>query len=148
MITNINKYKISLINENKSSMIHDLTTKHDEQLSSIYAELGIFYAFSKAQFDEKKVEGVTYLRGASGMLIPKGNEDQYTSKMKEHFSNVKSDFQNTIDVNDYIKYELANHEAYYTGDWIDVLPMVQDYYPTVTEEDIYSVYKANVHLYD
>lgn len=148
MITTINKYKTILINENKSSNIRDLMIKHANQLSSIYDELGIFYAFSTDQFNKRKVDGVTYLRGASGMLIPKENTEQYTSKMKEHFSNVKKDFQNTIDVNDYIKYELANHEAYYTGDWIDVLPMVQDYYPTVTEEDIYSVYKANVHLYD
>lgn len=148
MITSIHNYKKQLIVESATITIQELKKKQQNELTDIYNKYGIFYAFNKEQFDQSKTDGVTYLKGSSGMFIPKENKDAYLNDLNEFFKNSRLDFLNNIPKDKFIQYELSNHEVYYTGDYEDILDVVQHYYPDVTIEDIKKVYLNTRHLFD
>lgn len=49
---------------------------------------------------------------------------------------MKADFVSKIDIEDLIKYELNNYEAYYTGDYTRVIAIAHDYYQDLSIEEI------------
>ena len=49
---------------------------------------------------------------------------------------LKADFVSKIDIEDLIKYELNNYEAYYTGDYTRVIAIAHDYYQDLSIEEI------------
>ena len=74
----------------------------------------------------------------SGMLCPKDNADAFT---KEHEAIIlKGMFQDVNDngIDNIIKRELNNYEAYYTGDITDTVNSLAMY--GITEEQIKKVY--------
>jgi hypothetical protein len=56
-------------------------------------------------------------------------------------------FRENIDMKEYILYQLNNHECFYTGDYVEVLELVESIYPTCTMEDIRQVFYAHINDY-
>lgn len=125
----------------------EIDKEREVKYSAILDELGIFFAFGQAQFDEKKVEGVTYASGAYGECIPKDNVPEYLKRLKALGEETKKAFADNVDMDEYIAYELSNHEAFYTGEIKDAMSAVIWYFPDVTREDMWRVYRAELTQY-
>jgi len=121
--------------------VSELKKEQQDKRSAILNRYGIFFAFSTKQFDEQKQEDVTYVSGGSGMFIPKNNVEDVKSAFAQCLKECTKEFQEQIQLDDYITYELANHEAWYTGDIYTALEVVQTLYPECTIEDVRRVYK-------
>lgn len=120
----------------------EINKEREVKYGAILKELGIFWAFSDEQFNEQKVEGVTYVGGAYGECIPEQNVDEYLKRLKELGTETKKAFAENVDMDEYIAYELGNHEAFYTGEIDAAMSAVIWYFPDVTEKDMWRVYRA------
>lgn len=102
--------------------------------TELFNSTGTFFAFSKAQFNEGKKDGIKYTALDGGMLCPtekvkdlvKGLDIIYNDAIKQ---DVK---ENGIDK--VIVRELYNHECFYTFRLDDVFEKLEDY--PVTKERI------------
>lgn len=130
--------------------ISKIIEEQENKISTMFTELEIFFAFSNEQFKNGKKEGVTYVKYLSGMLVPKENVDRLNDELKRINYETQQCFQQQISMNKYIRYELINHEVFYTGDTASILGLVQLYYPNCTIEDIQKIYlkvlKSNPNL--
>ncbi|MFS2717030.1 hypothetical protein AAH068_19170 [Bacteroides uniformis] len=119
---------------------------HEEQqkkLSAMFEEFGVFFAFSKQQFEQSRKEGVEYVSGFAGMIIPKDNVTLVDERLDHIHEEAAALMREHIPMEKYILYELYNHEAFYTGEVDEVLKLARSYYPDCTLDDIYKVYRAN-----
>lgn len=116
-----------------------LNSYTEKEYSALLDAKGAFYAFGKAQFDEKKVEGVTYVdMGLGGLVCPKENAQSFFDELNVLFEDGKKSFLADNKLEDIIRYELANHECYYTGEWMDAFDVVEDY--GATKEMVRAIY--------
>ncbi len=87
------------------------------QVNQLLKDLGVFWAFSKEQFDENKTplaDGDKYVSIGMGGYMPASRVDDYINGMKairKQFKQAMKDKKARIE---HIKWELSNHEAYYT----------------------------------
>lgn len=125
--------------------IEQIHEEHQKKLSVMFEEFGVFFAFSKQQFEQSRKEGVEYVRGVADMIIPKDNVKLVGQRLKLIHEEVTSLMREHIPMEKYILYELHNHEAFYTGEMDDVLELAKSYYPDCTLDDVYKVYRANNH---
>jgi len=117
-----------------------------DKLSTIFDNLGVFFAFSDEQMKEglkktkTKIKDLTSI-GAGG-FIPKKNATEYlkvTDKLMDWLaSEVKK-----LDPIKVIKYELANYECYYTGDISTAYDQLKDF--GYTREQVQEVYNQKIH---
>lgn len=117
--------------------------KDDQQkrLSAIFDKFGIIFAFSNQQFSKNKKEGVTYVNGlVGGMLIPEKNVADFLAAFNQHSDDCAKEMRELFNMYVYIHYELANHEAWYTGSISEAYPIVKDIYPSCTKEDMWRVW--------
>ena len=121
--------------------ISELKKEQQDKLSAIFEKYGIFFAFSNEQFNSQKKEGVTYVRGVGGMLIPKENAKDFVDAFSRYSKDCETEYQEHVSMNDYIAYELVNNEAWYTGDISVAFEAVQILYPECTIEDVRRVYE-------
>jgi hypothetical protein len=92
-----------------------------------------FYAFSNAQFNEEKKEGVKYARLATGLILPSENVQEYKTRSNAIYENaIKQDMQDHSK-EEIIKRELWNYEAFYTGDLEDTISSLKAYGITASE---------------
>lgn len=104
---------------------------------------GAFFCFSKSQFDEKKVEGVTYVNLNMGLVCPKENAAKLLQELNDiYHAGIKQDIAEN-GLKRIIIRELNNHEAYYTGDIEDTAQALSDY--PITRDDIRAVYRNKNH---
>ena len=54
----------------------------DSKISAVLDKHGAFFAFSNAQFEEKRVEGVEYVRNLNGMVIDRKSTRLNSSHLK------------------------------------------------------------------
>ena len=88
----------------------------DKEQTALFKELGVFFAFSKLQFNEGKKEGVKYINMGSGMLCPKPNVERLINELHSiYVEGAKRDIAKN-GREGVIRYELNNHEALYTYD--------------------------------
>ena len=105
-----------------------------------YAKYGWFFAFDEKQFNEQKKEWVEYIEvGGIGLYLPKDKADEILKEAnefnkKEMQRRLKEDWVESI-----IRYEMKNHEVWFTWDLTDVIETLQPY--GITEEQIKEVYK-------
>ena len=88
---------------------------------------GVFFAFSDAQFDKQKTEGVEYASLGAGTICPKANVKAF---MIDHEGIVKAGIAKRIEAEGktaIIRYELANYESWYTGDYSQAAEALEDY---------------------
>lgn len=88
-------------------------------------DCGVFFAFSNQQFEENKTplnEGDKYISIGAGGYMPKSNANKFIQGMKDIEKGYKSELKKSKELRrENIRYELANHEAWYTGDITDTL---------------------------
>lgn len=125
--------------------IEQIHEEHQKKLSAMFGELGVFFAFSKQQFEQSRKEGVEYVRGFAGMIIPKENVKLVEQRLELIHEEVTALMREHIPMEKYILYELHNHEAFYTGETDDVWELAKSYYPDCTLDDVYKVYRENNH---
>lgn len=129
--------------------IHEFEKKRNEEL----AKTGIFYAFSNQQFEEnkthKEAQDNEYLTIGGGAYIHKSNKEKLDNYFNKILPKLKKEFLKKINLEDLIEYELINHECYYTGDWFEVVPIIENYLDSDISqrneiaETIEKVYKMN-----
>ena len=128
-----------------STIIRDLKQELQDNMTKLFDDYGVFFAFSKNQFDKQKKDGVKYLDGGAGMLIPKDISNEFIDKLDK----LHSDFDNKISSdkelkNKYILYQLLNYEAFYTGDYYETFEKLGNGY---TLEEVKAVYIQNMDKY-
>lgn len=112
----------------------------EQATTALLKENGAFFAFSDAQFNEQKKEGVEYVNTFGGMVCPKENARAILDGLsaitaKGIAADIAENGKEAI-----IKRELSNHEAYYTGDTTSTVDALSGY--GFTLEDIQNVYKT------
>lgn len=111
----------------------------EDQITKVMDQHGAFFAFSNQQFDEKKKDGVKYISCGAGLICPKENAVQL---LKDINDVGEKGIQQDVGENGreaIIKRELANHEAYYTGDVDSTVDALEGY--GITREEIVTVYR-------
>ncbi|MCE7039189.1 hypothetical protein [Dyadobacter sp. CY312] len=100
---------ISVINEHK-----------EQKVSALIAECGVFFAFSKKQFEENKTplqDGEKYREVLGGGFVPSSKYERLRTGLDE----IENWYNTTIKdgglLDAQILYELCNHECFYTGEW-------------------------------
>ena len=118
--------------------------KRHNDINDLCSKLGVFWAFSNEQFHKNKTpipEGEKYVDIGAGGFIPKSKVDAFLAGMKaidEEFNNAMKDQKARIA---HIKYELNNHEAYYTRDITSTLDALGDQF---TEEEVRAVFTGRI----
>lgn len=120
--------------------------KEEKQLKidTLIKECNMFFAFSNEQFLKNKTplkEGEKYVSIGAGAYMPKGNLDNYIKGIEEINKAFKAELKKSKQLRyDHIKYELSNHEAYYTRDISDTMEALGEGY---TEKEVWKVFKEN-----
>ena len=121
--------------------IHDIKDEREAKQTQLFNECGLFWAFSNQQFTENKTplkEGEKYVSIGGGGYLPKGNLDKFLDGMKEQDKWYKAEVKaNKGARRASIVYELANHEAYYTGTIDDTMDALGKEY---TRKEVLKVY--------
>lgn len=125
--------------------ISEIHEGQQKKLSALFEELGIFFAFSKQQFEKSRKEGVEYASGFGGMIIPKENVKLVKGRLDRIHEETAALMREHIPREEYILYQLYNHEAFYTWEISDALEAVRAYYPECTPEETWKVFQKNKH---
>lgn len=116
-----------------------LTDYTEKNISEILEKNGAFFAFGDKQFNEQKKPDTEYISLGAGLVCPKDNADKvYKGIEKAHFNGIRQDMAENGKDN-IIMRELANHEAYYTGDIESTAEALGGYGFTI--DDIQAVFK-------
>ena len=129
--------------------IQEIKKEREDKQTQLFKECGLFWAFSNQQFAENKTplkEGEKYVSIGMGGYLPKGNVDAFLNGMeaqrKWYNAEIKAN-KGARRAN--IVYELANHEAYYTGDISETLDALGKEY---TKKEVLKVYLEEKPLVD
>lgn len=126
----------------------EYNNKYNEELNNT----GIFWAFGQQQFEENRTHKEEPLNlenyrslGCGGYfhIKDKENIDRF---FKEIAPKLKQDFISKVDREQYIRYELENHETYLTGRTNEIYELLKSCYADLTQEEIdkiYNKYKEN-----
>lgn len=77
----------------------------------------------------------------NGGYIHKSNIDKLNNFLNITVPKLKRKFTDNIKIEEFIEYELVNHECYYTGDFSEVLNIIKKYYD-MSDEEIYIKVKS------
>lgn len=110
--------------------------KYKEEYENKYNEelhkTGVFWAFGNQQFDEnkthKEASNNEYRSIGFGGYIHESNLEKYRNFHNKIVPKLKKEFTDKINIDDLIEYELENHECYYTGDWQEIIDIIENYY--------------------
>lgn len=120
-----------------------------EETNKLINDCDVFWAFGTEQFKEgiaKLKESGALLEGekvtdiGSGGFMPSKNVKKYIQGHKDIDKEYKRLKKDEKALNDYILYELNNHEVFYTG---DIETFCTDYMGDIPKEKIISVYKSH-----
>ena len=124
---------------------YKMKQKYDKKFNEELNKTGIFWAFSNKQFEENKthkdVPNDEYLAVGAGGYIHKSNIEKFNYFFEVVEPKLKKDFISKIDINDLIRYELDNHECYYTGDYYCIVPIIADYLENYTHDEVVNLVK-------
>jgi hypothetical protein len=121
----------------------ELKARHQEEISMLNKEMGLFWAFSIDQFNEGKKLNPSkkYVSIGMGGYLPKANADKWFKRYEElnklHNKEIKEAREAKEEA---ILYELSNYECFYTGNIHDVIELFEGIY---TREEIKKVYLKN-----
>jgi len=82
----------------------------EKDISDLMDKVGAFYAFSKKQFDESKVEGVKYINDNTGLFIPKDNCLIFFNEYSQIVDNGAKNHLAKYGADAIIRYQYFNHE--------------------------------------
>jgi hypothetical protein len=118
----------------------------EEQQTKVFNDTGSFFAFSPAQFEKQKQEGVVYVSVGSGLICPQEHAFNVVEKLDSIYTTAIAEDLDENGKEGVIERELANHEAYYTCSIQDTLQALKDY--GITNAEILAVYKRIAPTYN
>ena len=130
----------------------EYNNKYNEELNNT----GIFWAFGMQQFEENrtyqklKLNLKDYLSIGAGGYYHKRDKEKVEKFFKETAPKLRQEFLSKVDRKEYIKYELENHETFYTGRTHEIYKLLKSDYADLTQEEIdkvYNKYKKNYNCY-
>ena len=111
----------------KMSKMKSLNKYTDELQSILFDENGAFFAFSKSQFDESKVDEVKYIDVGAGLICPVDNAQTVINGVNNIHEKAVKKRLNDYDLSRIIQYELANYECQISMDYSDAFDVLKDY---------------------
>lgn len=124
----------------------ELKEEYQTKLSKLSDEVGLFWAFSREQFEEGKIKNPTngkYTSIGMGGFLPSENVKKYLSGIKTLNAWYKK-AKKQVKREEAILYELNNYECFYSGDITDAQKALGNEF---TKEEIMKVYKHyNSHI--
>ena len=114
--------------------------KKQKDTNALFTECRVFWAFSQKQFEENKTslaDGEKYVSIGAGGYLPKSNVDKLIAGMKKIDKEFKKAMKDEKARIAHIKYQLNNHEAYYTRDITSTLEALGEDF---TREEVLSVF--------
>ena len=139
---------MTTINNNIKS-IQELKKEEQSKQTILFNSCCLFWAFSDEQFQKNKTplqEGEKYISIGAGGYLPKSKVEIFSAGMKEISKWYKSETQKNKAVKvELIRYELSNHEAYYTGSIEDTLNALGKGF---TAKEVWAVYNKEYSLQD
>lgn len=124
--------------------INEIREEQQKKLFELFKSLGIFFAFNQAQFNKQKKEGIDYIPGAYGMVLPKEITKDFDKEYAKLTNEKIAEFNANVPMDDFICHELWSHECFYHGDYLEIFERVKAYYPQCKVEDIERVYLAQI----
>lgn len=123
----------------------ELKKELSEKVQKLHDKTGVFWAFSNDQFKEgaKDAESVTKI--GMGGFVPSVNYQELATQTKRLYQWFNEEVKK-LEPEKVILYELANHEAWYTGDITDAYEVLKDY--GYTPEQVQKVLNDNAHRYE
>ena len=97
------------------------STDFNTKMSPVLKELGVFFAFSAKQFEEKKVEGVKYKILGAGTICPKDNVQKFLSECDRITKEVTEARLKKYGLKRMVFQELDNHECMITWDAVPAI---------------------------
>lgn len=117
----------------------ELKQEHEKKFDAVLKSSGMFFAFSKEQFDNSKTDlepGDKYVHTYAGGYMPKSMVPKWEKDTEE----LQSWLMKTIDdcnlKESHIIYELRNHEAFYSYDISGAMSAL----PFYTEFEVQAVF--------
>ena len=114
----------------------------DEPLSALWEKHGAFFAFSNAQFEEKRDPELAYVSLGAGLVCPKGHEKEVLEGMDKVVEEARKLDMAENGRDGIIKRELSNYECGYTHDLTDAFSALKPY--GIPEEEIKEVFQQQV----
>jgi hypothetical protein len=118
----------------------------EEQQTKVFSDTGSFFAFSDSQFEKQKQENVIYVAVGAGLICPKEHAEDVVARLDSIYTTAIAQDLAENGKDGVIERELANHEAYYTGDIEDTVYALEDY--GITNTEILAVYKRIAPTYN
>ena len=112
----------------------------EEKTTALFDKTGAFFAFSTAQFDEAKKEGVKYVSMGAGLICPKENAETLIKEFNEINKAAIEQDKTDNGAETIIKRELYNYECFYVCDIRDAVKALKKY--GYSEAEIKAVYDA------
>jgi len=105
-----------------------------------FDDAGAFFAFSNEQLEAKIQPNTKYVNMGAGLICRKDSYKQLQKALDDITAGgIRQDIEeNGID--NIIRRELSNHEAYYTGDIEDTVEALADYH--ITAEQVMTVFNS------
>lgn len=127
--------------------VHNIINELENRRSANIKKYGVFFAFSNSQLEEGMKEnpipeGEKYTRLFGGTYCASSKAKEFLSAMSADLDWFKEAINNGHR-EEYISYQLSNHEAYYTGDWTDAFERLASEIDA-TEDEVAKVYFANL----
>lgn len=125
----------------------------DKKYNEKLMDTGVFFAFSNEQFEENKTHkdapDIEYISVGMGGYIHKSNKDKFNNFFEVELPKLRDEFISKIKMEDMIEYELKNHECFYTGDYLEIVDVINSFYhlPLVEVcEKIKNVYEEKLKI--
>ena len=116
-----------------------LTNYIEEAQSKALKDAGAFFAFSYKQFEEQQKPDTKYNSLGAGLFCPVDNAKSLVKELdRVHKAGIEQDIAEN-GITNIIKRELANHEAYYTGDIDSTKDALSAY--NIPNEKILTIFK-------
>lgn len=110
----------------------EIKAAKEAKMNQLITDCRVFFAFSNEQFEKNKTplkEGEKYVRIGMGGFATSSMCDKLNNGFSDLEKWEKSEVKKHKQVDEQIKYELYNHECFYTGDpseVFDILPYSQE----------------------
>ena len=120
-----------------------LTNYIEDKQTELFNATGAFFAFNKEQYEAEAKKDVTYTTLPFGMICPVNQADYLIAELSNiHEQGIAADLaENGIE--NIVKRELSNHEAYYTYDISDTCDSLSSY--GITREQVQAVFNVDRH---
>ena len=121
--------------------LNEIKQKKDNAVSECLKTNGVFFAFSTEQFEKNKTPleaGDKYADIGMGGFIPKSKVGTYLRGMKDLMSTFEKDIEENNMREQYVLYELNNHEAFYT---MSIESTQEALIGSYTPEEIWGIYR-------